>query len=204
MPDNKDVTTTDDLTGMTFGRLTVRADSGRGYYYKWECLCTCGEVTYGTSYNLINGYKKSCGCLRKDGAKGRPNSGNFTRSLTHRAWANLIYNRSYYSAVDNGINNVDPKWVNDYQNFLTDMGKKPSSKFTLARHDLKKPYNKENCYWRPTKKYYRVEKGNQVLSYVHPETNESIKELSARLGIPPGTIYNRLRRGKTLLEAIGE
>ena len=64
-----------DLTGLQFGRWTVisKADDrlsecGR-HYPMWNCECECGKraVVYGK--NLIKGYSKSCGCLRRDAGK---------------------------------------------------------------------------------------------------------------------------------------
>lgn len=56
-----------DLTGMTFGRLTVLGDSGERKWGQvlWRCKCSCKEqkeilVCGG---NLKSGHTKSCGCL---------------------------------------------------------------------------------------------------------------------------------------------
>ena len=40
----------------------------------------------------------------------------------------------------------DPRWTK-FENFLFDMGERPSAKHTLERRDVNKGYNKENCYW---------------------------------------------------------
>ena len=57
-----------DLTGQTFGKLTVieRADSrldkyGRKVAY-WRCKCLCGKITEVRSAELTSGHTKSCGC----------------------------------------------------------------------------------------------------------------------------------------------
>lgn len=56
-----------DLTGQKFGRLTViemsseRTPSGR---VKWNCKCSCGNVSVVSSLGLRQGSSKSCGCLR--------------------------------------------------------------------------------------------------------------------------------------------
>lgn len=58
-----------DLTGQVFGKLTVvrftgLVDNHRGRM--WECKCECGNTTYTSTSLLIQGKKKSCGCLRKE------------------------------------------------------------------------------------------------------------------------------------------
>jgi hypothetical protein len=50
---------------------------------------------------------------------------------------------SYYGG--RGIR-MDPRW-NDFDNFLTDMGRKPGHKLTLERKDSNGHYCKRNCVW---------------------------------------------------------
>lgn len=58
-----------DLTGHTYGRLTVveRAEecqiNGR-LRTKWVCTCECGGITVAIGHNLRTGTTKSCGCLQ--------------------------------------------------------------------------------------------------------------------------------------------
>ena len=54
--------------GQKFGRLTILEDSGKRFYdyIIWKCQCTCGNITYAPSLNLLNNKVKSCGCLHKE------------------------------------------------------------------------------------------------------------------------------------------
>jgi hypothetical protein len=57
------------LTNMVFDRLKVleRDKSIPGNTHAiWKCQCSCGEITYVSSANLVTGMTKSCGCLRKE------------------------------------------------------------------------------------------------------------------------------------------
>lgn len=85
-----------DLTGQTFGRLTVKCRSPRRSYEKsrnirWLCSCSCtpGRVVRIIAISLKNGETKSCGCLRIEVSraraiernrkrKGLPSNGNKT------------------------------------------------------------------------------------------------------------------------------
>lgn len=82
-----------DLTGRHFGRLVVTCEmppekkAGR----MWRCLCDCGNEVAVSSTSLINGYVRSCGCLRResiaskaqDGAKAaHTKEANEKRSMT--------------------------------------------------------------------------------------------------------------------------
>lgn len=48
-----------DLTGATFGRLTVEQwMPGEG----WRCRCSCGRTKVTAGAKLRNGSTRSCGC----------------------------------------------------------------------------------------------------------------------------------------------
>jgi len=73
-----------DLSGQTFGRLTVicasdkRSKSGDMY---WNCVCECGNKKEVVSTNLKHGKTKSCGCLAKELSSKRAKE-NFTKPKT--------------------------------------------------------------------------------------------------------------------------
>ena len=54
-----------DLSGKTFGKLTVIKNIGDdGFCHtKYECMCECGNITIVSDANLRYGHTKSCGCL---------------------------------------------------------------------------------------------------------------------------------------------
>ena len=56
-----------DITGQTFGRLTVQERVGsKDGKATWLCECKCGNSVIVKGANLKNGSKKSCGCLAKE------------------------------------------------------------------------------------------------------------------------------------------
>lgn len=61
-----------DLTGKTFGRLTVinqaedYINSNGIHLQNWKCRCDCGKIIEVLGVRLKNGNTKSCGCLRSD------------------------------------------------------------------------------------------------------------------------------------------
>lgn len=57
-----------DLTGQTFGRLTV-VEIDKSIYKgakKWICKCSCGATKSVQGANLRSGATQSCGCLQKE------------------------------------------------------------------------------------------------------------------------------------------
>jgi len=60
-----------DLTGRTFGRLTVleRAENDKGRQTRWRCQCKCGETTTVRGARLRSGKTRSCGCLALEASR---------------------------------------------------------------------------------------------------------------------------------------
>ena len=54
---------TPQLEGRKFGKITVLKYLGNKY---WLGECECGNKTVALAHNLLNGNKKSCGCLAQD------------------------------------------------------------------------------------------------------------------------------------------
>lgn len=51
-----------DLTGKTFGKLTVIEKGGScNHHVRWICRCECGELTIVSKQNLWKGTTRSCG-----------------------------------------------------------------------------------------------------------------------------------------------
>ena len=62
-----------DLTGQTFGRLTVIKQAGRYGDGKvlWKCRCECGKERIVHGVDLSRGRTKSCGCFGRNQASIR-------------------------------------------------------------------------------------------------------------------------------------
>lgn len=73
----------EDLTGKTFGKLTVlyKTDQRRRRYILWMCKCECGKTILAEGYRLKKGLIHSCGCMR---GKDRP------RDLTGMQFGRLV------------------------------------------------------------------------------------------------------------------
>jgi len=86
-----------DLTGQTFGRLTVLREAPRvlGKRIRWECLCVCGTVHTPLSSSLCKGGVQSCGCLVSDTARARAlrdNIGGYKGYAKYKSVADYLRN----------------------------------------------------------------------------------------------------------------
>lgn len=144
-----------DLTGKSFGRLSVIKETkrrNRGSVV-WVCRCVCGHNVFVSSLNLMSGSTKSCGCIRKELLK----SGRLRRTHGHRkhplywVWSTMkarclnIKNHKYLRYGARGIT-ISKEWMK-FECFYRDMGHSYKSGLQLDRVDNNSGYCKSNCRW---------------------------------------------------------
>jgi hypothetical protein len=133
-----------DLTSQRFGRLSVTSPSfdkpGKGA--SWLCRCDCGNNIVVGSADLREGRRTSCGCSRPGWHRKHPLYGVWT-DMKKRCFNPKVEAFQWYGA--RGIKVCD-RWAN-FDNFLTDMGPRPSSAHRIERRDNDGDYEPSNCRW---------------------------------------------------------
>lgn len=139
--------------------------------------------------------------------KVTPRHGLNTMSPEYTSWAEMkrrckSSNRKESKNYKGRNITVCERWINNYPNFLEDMGKKPTPKHTLDRIDNDGDYSPENCRWATYKQQNNNRQTNHLITY--KGKTKTIQQWCDILNIPDTTFHNRLRRGWSIEKTINE
>lgn len=150
----------ENLEGLRFGRLICleplnKRMSGRSQVY-WLCLCDCGNNTEVRPQSLKEGKIVSCGCKQTENYKLKSDN-SFCLTDEYKILKDIVRRCNTKYERDGNKNyalrgiSVDESWAvvgrEGYDNFLRDMGQRPSKAHTIERKDVDGNYCKENCIW---------------------------------------------------------
>lgn len=186
-----------DLKDKVFGRLTVLEESGRDQSKKilWRCKCVCGEERFIPSHYLTRRSVRSCGCLLREktgllGANnmrhGHSRKGHVTS--TYVIWNGMIQRctnsktKQYPNYGGRGILLCD-RWRNSFENFLKDMGPRPSPEHSLDRIDVNGNYEPSNCRWATVRE--QIDNRRPCGAITNLSTEDLLKELASRQNVIP-------------------
>jgi hypothetical protein len=100
---------------------------------------------------LRSGHTKSCGCIHKETASKTFKKHGYSDKSIHNIWISMKQrcrnenSKAYKRYGARGINYCDRWGV--FENFLEDMGERPSLSYSLERVDNNKGYCPDNCIW---------------------------------------------------------
>lgn len=193
-----------DITGIKFNLLLVSGVDGRSSTGRvtWRCLCDCGNEVIVTADKLKNGNTKSCGCFRKESASNMFLKHGCSNNPTYISWQSMKNRTTNPNTPDykyyggRGIK-LDDEWC-DFQNFLKDMGIKPTSQHTIERIDNDKGYNKQNCKWATRLEQAQNTSFNR--KFVFNDEELTMSEIARRINIPYDTLRHRINRQNMSIE----
>ena len=200
-----------DLCGQRFGRLVaVRFDSMHSFPngkrgQRWLVRCDCGREFTVLRTSIRDGHTNSCGCLESEKLSARNRTHDKSRSATYRTWASMMARTSIPSASSfkyyggRGIK-VCERW-HAFENFLADMGERPSPKHSIDRFpDQDGDYEPGNVRWAFHKAQMRNMSRNHLIEF-EGEKN-CIAHFAERFAIDPTVLLKRIRRGWTVPDAL--
>lgn len=163
-----------DLTGMTFNRLTVleRAEKAKDGKTRWLCRCSCGNLCVVLACHLKAGKIKSCGCWNSEQASQRFTIHGMSETKVFRRWKGMRErcrdpkHKGFSHYGGRGIK-VCERWQN-FQNFYDDVSKMEhfgENDYSLDRIDNDGDYCPENVRWASTKEQASNKSTNTKMEY---------------------------------------
>ena len=143
-----------DKTGKRFGAVVVvkqvpgRNKSG---HTLWLCICDCGETKVVVTNELRKNGISSCGCLTKNILSLANTTHGLSGTPEYNVWAEIKgrctnpRHKEYHNYGDRGVHLCD-SWKK-FENFIEDMGKRPSPRHQIDRENNDGDYEPGNCRW---------------------------------------------------------
>ncbi|MEM9927268.1 MAG: hypothetical protein AAF915_26585 [Cyanobacteria bacterium P01_D01_bin.50] len=127
------------------------------------------------------------------------------RRYLYTAWRNMkercssSWKPNFHRYGGRGIK-VCKRWLESFDAFYQDMGKRPSPKHSIERIDNDGDYSPENCKWATPKEQCRNKSNNRYITY--QDKTLTITEWSRKTGWSTATINNRIKRGLPLEQVL--
>jgi len=119
---------------------------------------------------------------------------NRIRTPEYRAWASMrerclrTTHKQFNHYGGRGIT-ICERW-DAFENFLADMGERPSPKHTLERLNNEQGYNPENCAWKTMHDQSRNRRNSRKITYNN--TTANLSDWADMLGMSVQTLRYRL------------
>ena len=114
----------------------------------------------------------------------------------YRAWRGLkgrcldSGDKEYHRYGGRGIT-VCQRWIESYENFLADVGRRPSEGHSLDRIDVNGNYEPGNCRWATRKEQQRNRRDNFMLT--HDGRTLPVSVWAKEIGVSTSTLKYRIK-----------
>lgn len=166
---------------------------GRHIYYWFRC--DCGHEKAICKSHVTSGKQMSCGCYGKTKKKTHGRAG----TPEYKAWHALLgrcedqEHRQYPDYGGRGIK-VCERW-HEFENFLADMGERPSSSLSIDRINNDGNYEPGNCRWATRKQQSnnrRPQRSKRLITYMGRSLTQA--QWAEELGLTRPNLCYRLKR----------
>ena len=197
------------MTGEQFGRWLVLSHAGGN---RWLCKCACGSYGRPQRGNLLSGESKSCGCWQREEASRQRSTHREAvhghRTTEYKIWNSMlarchtVTSKDYPRYGGSGVV-VCERWRASYENFLQDVGRRPSTGHSLDRHpNGKGNYEPGNVRWATNVQQARNKKSNRLVTYAG--MTQCVAAWATQMGVSRQSLRYRLEAGWPLPKALAE
>ena len=128
-----------------------------------------------------------------------------SRTPEYKAWQQMKIrcfnpNRKDYSHYGSRGIAVCDRWKNSFENFLADMGLKPTPKHSIDRIDNDGDYQKDNCKWSTRVEQQNNRSSNRLITI--EDVTLTITQWEKKMGFSKNVIQDRLKSGWSERDAV--
>lgn len=173
---------------------------GTGTLEWFKCICQCGATLTQSKWQLRRNPSVKCKrcagieAAKKRGADGRSFTPEWLAWKSARERCTRKTHPAYARYGARGIS-VCKRWES-FDNFLANMGPRPSPKHSLERRDNHKGYTPANCVWATQQEQNNNTRANRILTV--GEFSQTMAQWARELGGSPSVVANRLLAGWTV------
>lgn len=200
-----------DLTGKTFGRLTVIAYAGSVQSPNgkniptWMVRCECGNEKIIRGVSMKSKKTISCGCARKERSLKSVTTHNMSYTYTYRCWAEMkkrCTNRKFKYFKNYGGRGISvcDRWLESFENFLADMGPAPLGMSIDRFPNNDGNYEPENCRWATRHQQANNTSRNTFITFRGKTL--TVAQWTVLLGFSEKLIAGRIRLGWSVEDAL--
>jgi hypothetical protein len=123
---------------------------------------------------------------------------NDWKSPEYNAWIHMIHrcgnpkDKAYKHYGAKGVS-VCSRWLNSFDDFVEDMGQRPSKEFSLDRIDCSGNYEPSNCKWSSRVEQANNKRANRRIDFFGEML--TAREISQKTELPLKTIQSRIHAG---------
>ncbi len=190
-----------DITGQTFNRLKVLGIVAR--YERtiiWLCQCNCGKRVQVRSAYLRNGHTKSCGCFKNEMIRER----SVTHGLRHSSEFMAFHkakercqNPKCKSFPNYGGRGIEFRFQT-VEEFIADIGIKPSAQHSIERINNEGHYEKGNVKWGTKMEQANNTRASRRLTLWG--RTQTLAQWCREFNVLPSTVLTRIKRKRMSME----
>lgn len=195
------------IEGNRYGRVLVVSYAGlnKDHIATYLCRCECGKEWVTSGVRIRQGRVNSCGCKRTEHFITHGQCRGISYAPEYNIWRSMLARcknpnlECYANYGGRGITVCD-RWQESFEDFIADVGSRPSPLHTLDRIDNNAGYEPGNVRWATQDEQNRNKRSNHFLTI--DNRTQCVTDWAREFGVPISCFYGRTRRGWAPEEAI--